>query len=352
VHLRAPHRWICALGLLAGCAGAPRVEPKRSALPPAMQFEALVDQDPVAAAPYARAVLASPLTDHDTRARVLARWSAALPGLEALRDARIADAEAFLAQGAVAAATETVHEALAIERAVGAVASPRTAGQVARDVEAARLGAETTAAEAGQRARAAFRAEAWSDATEAAAEARRLRNRAGLPADVGLAVLEGLARRRAPAPEVDPSTVAQAPEPAEAAPPSVHRPAKRRQTSVAAPRPAAPVVTVAPPRNFVEEARRAQRQDDLAGLLGVLGEARAAGATDAELGALSAWAEAERARVVREALAAAEAAYVREDLERARAHWERVLALEPQNARAREGMAMYERFAALTRASR
>ncbi len=319
-----------------------------------MQFEALVGQDPVAAAPYARAVLSSPLTDRDTRARVLATWSAALPALESLRDARIADAEALLAQGAVAAATETVHEALALERAVGAVGSLRGAGEVAREVEAARLGAETTAAEAGQRARAAFRADAWSAAADAAAEARRLRHRAGLPADVGLAVLEGLARRRAPLLESEPDAVAQAeaPPPAEATPAAAPRPAKRRAVSAAARPASTAVVNEAPARNFAEEARRAQRQDDLAGLMSILREARAAGAVGADLAALAAWAEAERSRVVREALAAAETAYVREDLERARAHWQRVLALEPQNPRAREGMAMYERFAALSQATR
>ena len=104
-------RWLCALlggvASLWGCHPAERrAEPL--ALPPAMEFLARVEVDPVAAAPLAREILRSPLTDDATRSRVVAAWTQAVAPLEILRDARLADAgltkqvvEVPIAQGVV-----------------------------------------------------------------------------------------------------------------------------------------------------------------------------------------------------------------------------------------------------------
>ena len=76
-----------ALALFGCHTPARRAEPPE--LPPAMRFLALVEVDPVAAAPLARETLRSPLTDDATRSRILTAWSLAVAPLEALRDARL-----------------------------------------------------------------------------------------------------------------------------------------------------------------------------------------------------------------------------------------------------------------------
>jgi tetratricopeptide (TPR) repeat protein len=338
-------RWTWALVVwvaLSGCHPSER-RAETLTLPPAMQFLALVEVDPVAAAPLAREILRSPLTDDATRSRVVAAWTQAVAPLEALRDARLADAEALLAQGAVGAASEAVNEASELESAVGLVGSPRSAAELAREVEWARSAAERTAREAGERARGAWRVQDWVTASAAAAEARQLRNRAGLTADVHLAVIEGLSRRAVPepVPTPEPTPAAVAAEAGRAERPA-GRPAPRRKT------PEAPSRAVAvPAADPLANARHAWRNGDVAAAEGALARARAEGAGGGAVDALQQEVDARRAVLVAQALAAAEAAYAREDLEAARAFWERVIELSPDNSRAAEGLSLYRRFLAL-----
>jgi tetratricopeptide (TPR) repeat protein len=339
-------RWLWALfagGVaLWGC-HPPERRAEPLALPPAMQFLALVEVDPVAAAPLAREILRSPLTDDATRGRVVAAWTRAVAPLEALRDARLADAEALLAQGAVGAATEAVNEASELESAVGLVGTPRSASELAREVEWARSAAERTAREAGERARGAWRVQDWVTASAAAAEARQLRNRAGLTADVHLAVIEGLSRRAVPEPASapDPEPTALAAERGRNDRPA-SRQTVRRKTPEAPSRPT-PALAADP----LADARHAWRNGDVPAAEGALARARAEGAGGGAVDALEQEVDARRAVLVAQALAAAEAAYAREDLEAARAFWERVIELSPDNPRAAEGLSLYRRFLAL-----
>jgi hypothetical protein len=338
---------LAVLAGLLGCGGQPPVRETVAEPPPVAAFFARVEVDPMGAAALARASLVASQVDEATRRRIVARWSREVPRLEALRDARLADAEALLAQGALGAATDAVSESAALEAAIGLPGSPRSVAQLAREIEWARLAAERTAREAGERARGAFRDGRLEVALAAASEARQLRARAGLPGDVGLAVLEGLAGgRSAPAPPVAEATVAPVAR-------GVARPVTRRPVAPGARRapveaPAAeavgvPVSTADP----LAALHHAWRADDLPGSLRALARARADGLDSPELTALGARIEARRDAVVSALLEAAAGAYAREDLESARAHWERVLALAPGEPTATEGLTVYRRFVAL-----
>ena len=338
-----------ALGLafLAGCGARTLRTDTAPQPPPAARFLSLVETDPVAAGPLAREILRSPLTDETTRTRVVSAWTAAVAPLEALRDARLADADALLAQGAVAAAAEAVHEAAELETAIGLTGAPRSAAELAREVEWARTAAERTAREAGERARGAWRQGDPATAAVAAAEARQLRNRAGLTADVNLAVLEGLSRRALPEPEPSAPILRPTEERVDRA---AARPRPRPRPAESAPLPAATAakpVAVQPAADPLADARHAWRTGDVVQARAALAAARAAGAAGPGIDDLEAAVSARRDTLVAQALEAAEAAYAREDLEGARAYWERVLALAPGHARALEGLSLYRRFLAL-----
>jgi tetratricopeptide (TPR) repeat protein len=333
---------------LGGCGLRSTVRPVESGPPPVAEFFTRVAVDPVGAAPLALVIVRSSIVDETTRRRVVERWSREVPRLEVLRDARLADAEALLAQGALGAATEAINEAAALEGAVGLPGRPRAVAQLARDVEWARLAAEQTAREAGERARGAYRSGRFEDALSAASEARQLRARASLPVDVALAVLEGLSSRAIPPPPTPVHAVAIPERP----PPTVVRPPRRTlpvATAVrrAAPDAAEPAAPTGPAADPLAALRHAWHADDLPGALRALEQARAAGVAEPGLTALAERIEARRDAVIQSALDAAAAAYAREDLESARAHWERVLALMPGEPTATEGLTLYRRFLAL-----
>ena len=331
------------VALLSGCHAVARRSAPSAAPQGASRFFDLAETDPMAAAPLARAVLRSPLTDTTTRGRVLEVWSRIVGPLEALRDARLADAEALLAQGAVAAAAEAVHEAAELETAVGMPGAPRSASQLAREVEWARGAAERTAREAGERARGARRIGDWSTAATAAAEARQLRNRAGLVADIDLAVIEGLSRRAVPEPVTPPLPSVALESPTQGK--TLQRPPPRRRAD--APAPPAPRLQAAAEVDPLANVRYASRSGDLPGAWSALEDLRARGVAGPGFTALSVRLAAERESAIRSSLAAAESAYEKEDLETARAYWQRVLELAPENARAAEGLTLYRRFLAL-----
>lgn len=336
---------VAALAGSLGCGSRAAVTPAVHGSPPVSEFLARVEYDPVGAAPLARAIVRSSDVDETTRRRVISRWSAEVPRLEYLRDARLADAEALLAQGALGAATEALSESAALEAAVGLPGHPRSVSQLARDLEWARLAAEQTAREAGERARGAYRNGQFEAALNAASEARQLRARAGLPSDVGLSVLEGLAGRALPSRTASPP----APVAVSARAPSV-RAAPRRGVAVIPPRRVTPEPTEvprAPAPDPLAAVRHAWHADDLPGALRALDRARTAGADAPDFADLTARIEGRRDAVIKAALESAAAAYAREDLEAARAHWERVLVLMPGEPTASEGLSLYRRFVGL-----